>query len=139
MVGEADQVRWRGVRPVQGISGIWPSRNAERVNKEKEVIGSATQTIYTVPATKKFYLSSLTLNSALSADATARNTVYVVTDGHVLAYYVDRQVYFVAGHLASFETFIPALEMPAGYYVVVSGDHANILSWALIKGWLEDA
>jgi len=118
--------------------GIIPDPvNATRVNVGDIALGSASTTIYTVPANKLFFLTNVTLQSRESAAAAGEADVAVYNGSSVLQYYIQRQFYDVAGHRDLSQQFIPALELPAGWYVVVTNNHANIDSAAFITGWLE--
>lgn len=139
MGGEADQVVWRGVRPVEGIRGIWPDRNATRVNKDAIFSGVGTTVVYTVPAGKLYFMSSGQLNGRLSADAAATVGLYIKLGVEPLSYRIFYQYHILKGQLSSAQSFVPALEVPAGYTIRIYCDHANLDGMGLIFGWLEDA
>jgi len=122
--------------PLQGI--IPNPINATRVNVGQIALGSATMTIYTVPSGKLFFLTNAILHSRESANAAGEADVIVYNQSAVLQYHIQRQLYDVAGHQALALQFIPALELPANWYVIVTNNHANIDSAAFITGWLED-
>ena len=139
MSGETDQVRWRGVRPVAGIGGVWPAIGAERVNEHGTQLEGGTAVVYTVPGDKKFFLSSAILASRQNADADARVNALVRDAGDVTKFYLGAHVFTKAGQLSTSYNFFPALEIPAGYDVCVYCQLATQYGWYDIFGWLEDA
>lgn len=139
MGGEPDQVRWRGVRPVEGISGIWPSRNAVRVAESAGSTGLTVANVYTVPANKNLFISQAFLTSRLSADANSYSILYVVDELNADVYTICVHQYSIAGQQSTQQGFIPALEAGADYEVRLYNYNANLHCDALIFGWLEDA
>lgn len=119
MGGEANQVQWRGVRPVEGISGIWPARDAVRVHAREPNEAEGTVIVYTVPAEKKMYLSNLILSGYQSEAEDTRATVAVRNVGDVIQYYAAEVRLGAAGQLNVPCHFVPALELDAGWDVVL--------------------
>lgn len=139
MGGEPDQVRWRGIRPVEGISGIWPARNATRiyVDASRDTLGLTV--VYTVPATKKMYLSNLCFASRLTAAANVSTQCYLV---NASAGTICRPVYHyytLQDQMVTQQLFFPALELAVGFQIRIYNEAANILAHAMAQGWLEDA
>lgn len=139
MAGESDQVRWRGVRPVEGIRGIWPARNATRVDESDDQHEEGTTKIYTVPADKKLFIASAFLGSRLSADGAAWCELKMYDSGDNLLYFIYTQLMDKAGQMATSQPFIPALEGAAGDYVLLTVPIAPLDARGIIHGWLEDA
>lgn len=139
MGGENDRVLWRGVRPVQGISGIWPARNAERVNEDAGSTGLTIATVYTVPANKKLFINQAFLTSRLSADADTHAVFYVVDELNADVYTICIHRYIIAGQQSTQQVFSPALEAGPDYEVRIYNYDANARCEGLIFGWLEDA
>ena len=139
MSGETDQVLWRGVRPVEGISGVWPARNATRLTDDGYKSGSGYETVYTVPANKLCFITTVYLTSR-NANA-GLNTTYasIRTGGNAHVCYLLQHFYVVAGQISSSQRFFPALELPASYFVRLYNSHADVEARTLIFGWLEDA
>lgn len=139
MGGEADQVRWRGVRPVEGISGIWPARNAERIYATEYLTGALIKTVYEVPANKKLFISSGWMATRTAAAAsyyavlTLYNTVPAII-AELLGHYYDS-----IGHQTTALSFFPAIEAAAGFKVRAYSSHADLDLGCSIFGWLEDA
>lgn len=139
MPGEQNQVKWRGVRPIAGIDGIWPVADATRVNEDGLQSGAATALIYTVPASKKLFITSSFLSTALASNNPGNSKFFVRDAGDVLAYYISIHVCIIAGQIADGQSFSPGLEAAAGYDVCVSCSRADMDAWAFFFGWLEDA
>lgn len=139
MGGEADQVLWRGVRPVQGISGIWPARNAVRVYASEYLTGALIKTVYEVPADKKLFISScwLSTRNAAAASYYALLTVYNTVPASIaelISHYYDS-----IGQQVTALSFFPAIEAAAGFKVRAYSSDANLDVGCSIFGWLEDA
>lgn len=139
MGGEPDQVKWRGVQPVSGLRGVWPARNAVRISEDALKTGSGNSTLYTVPESKILFISSALLTTRLSADAQCRGKLSVYTDGDTEVNILLYQLLEKAGQLCNNTQFIPAIEVPAAYYINVDSNHANLSAMGFINGWLEDA
>lgn len=139
MSGETDRLKWRGVRPVEGVSGVWPARNATRINKSEFQLGVGITKIYTVIADKKLFMSNAGITSRLSvAVATwARMGVKNVDDG--LKYYLFYHYHQPVAAQSSFQLYVPALEALVGDYVFVESNNANLNIRGFVQGWLEDA
>ncbi len=139
MPGEPNEVNWRGVRPVSGIRGIWPARNAERVYASEYNAGNATVLLYTVPVGKLLFLANAVLG--ISNDAAVPAVGYISTrDGaDVLSEYIAVPKIFTVGQLFGIFSFIPAIEVPAGYDVIFTSNVVSLTGRFIIRGWLEDA
>ncbi len=138
MSDESDRVRWRGIRPVDGIEGIWPARNAVRIYKSKGLIGIGTEIIYTVPGSTKLFISASHLASRYSIDGLAFSTMLVRDGSDDLIDYLNRHYYAIKGHQVSDWNHFPAYEVPAGYDICLYSGEADHVSYAFISGWLED-
>jgi len=138
MPGETNEVNWRGVRPVEGISGIWPARNATRVQASDYQSGEGSTTIYTVPAGKKLFISTLIFNSQLKVAAQASAIVWVKNGGGVEQYKLVQHYYVVVGDKSEGYNYVPAQEALASWYVEVYCNDANMDARPMIYGWLED-
>ena len=139
MGGELNQVRWRGVQPVEGIRGVWPARDSVRINKEATQAGIGNSIIYTVPADKIFFMTLSGIAAFNSAGAGNEGGVGVrnVTDVH--QFYTCFHYFEVQGQASHSHNYFPAIEVPAGYDVYVVSNHANITALGSAFGWLEDA
>lgn len=139
MGGETDRTRWRGVRPVDGISGVWPALNTTRVNKGAGKYETGTTIIYTVPTGKILFIASAFMGSRLSANGLKYATFDVSNAGDVLQYYMYQHQYDIAGQQANGMSFIPALEAEADWKIRLRVVGTNIEAIAIFHGWLEDA
>lgn len=139
MSGELDQVRWRGVRPVEGIRGVWPARDAYRVNEAQEQDGVGVVQLKIVPAGKKFFLSSGILSTALRDNEECFVSVYVNDDEDAFKYALLRHQYYIAGQQTNSFMFMPALEVTVGWRVLLYVQHSKLLAYASIFGWQEEA
>jgi len=138
MGGETDEVRWRGIRPVEGISGVWPARDATRVNVEAYEAAGGVQTVYTVPAGKKAYITSVHLASRQSGTAENRTVVQLFNDLDVAQYIFASHYFDVAGQLSTCNNYFPALEALAGWYIKITVVGAALDTRTFIRGWTED-
>lgn len=116
---EADQMLFRGVQPVLGIEGIWPSRDAVRVHAQKPNEVEGTVIVYTVPADKKMYLSNLILSGYQSEAQETRAKVSVRNGADEIQYCVAEVRFGAAGQLNVPCHFVPALELNTGWDVVL--------------------
>jgi len=139
MSGENDQVLWRGVRPVDGIRGIWPERNATRIYANNAAIGSTTTIVYTVPSGKILFIGSGQLSSRASADGEYIAELKVRDGSDDDVFVLLQNWHRISGQMGSMLSYLPALEVAAGDDVVVRSSHANLSTGAMIFGWLEDA
>lgn len=138
MGGEIDQVRWRGVRPVEGISGIWPARNAVRVNKSVFRAGAASAIIYTVPAGKKCFITSLQQGSRMVSANSSYVDVIVRNEVDAEQYQISYMTFIVIGQQNLSRNFSPAIELDTGWDIILRNSHADLHSRAQANGWLED-
>lgn len=139
MSGETDQVRWRGVRPIDGVRGVWPEKDAERINKIVYNVGAGTFVGYTVPAGKKLFISSVIFPIRLTVAALGTSYGFVRDASDTLVYYIIGMNFAVQGQWSFSNQFCPALEVPAGFDVCLYTDLAGLDAWMLFFGWLEDA
>ena len=139
MPGEQNQVLWRGVRPVHGIRGIWPDRNATRIYEEATANGVDTVTIYIVPADKILFISNLSFTTRMAIDGSAAPRVYAATGAGALVYRVIYHYYDLAGHQVTTSLFQPALEVIATNKLLLFNNHASCYASGVLHGWLEDA
>lgn len=139
MPGETNEVNWRGVRPVSGIRGIWPARDAVRINAEGWIIVAGTAVVYTVPAGKILFIASAYLTTRFTVEALEGGHSSVRNGADVHQYRLNRHDHFVPGQLVSSQNFSPALEAAADWDVIVTSTHNNLRVAALIFGWIEDA
>jgi len=139
MSGETDQVRWRGVRPVEGISGIWPALNATRVHGAHYIAGVGTQVVYTVPANKKLYIANALITLKMTAAADAGGKFSVRDDGDVHKYHLLYVLQNTAGYQNVAFNLVPAAEAEAGWDVYVNSNAAVLTVFGMFHGWLEDA
>lgn len=139
MAGEPNQVRWRGVRPVEGIRGVWPARNSTRINEEAEQAGEGNSIIYTVPVGKIFFMSVSGIAAFNSAGGGNTAGVGVRNDSDVHQFFVCFHYFSAQSEESDAHGYFPAIEVPAGYdvYVVSSAGNVTVLGQAF--GWLEDA
>ena len=139
MSGETDQARWRGVRPVAGIQGVWPAIGAVRIQKHGHQTAVGTHLFYTVPDGKKLFISSSLLASKLNVGAEVRCYAYVRDTGDVTQYVLGDNLFTQAGQLSTHSNFFPALEIPAGYDLCLNCSGVNQEARCTVDGWLEDA
>ncbi|KKM97803.1 hypothetical protein LCGC14_1164360 [marine sediment metagenome] len=139
MPGETDQVKWRGVRPIDGIRGIWPSIDAVRVYRNGTLNGAGYSIFYTVPVGKILFISDSMLSSKLSADAATFSYLIVRDAGAATKLYLYMFQFQIAGQQSVGTNYIVALECQAGWTVSVRNSAANISSYGVFHGWLEDA
>lgn len=138
MAGETDQVRWRGVQPVAGISGLWPAIGAQRVNATDAQSGVGTTIVYTVPANKLLFITSMFMVSrnAIVQQCGMHAFIRNVADAEVAR--LCSNYFETAGQQTSPMQYFPAQEAAAGFDVCVSGDKNNSAVRLIIGGWLED-
>ncbi|MFZ2149260.1 MAG: hypothetical protein WAV28_18775 [Sedimentisphaerales bacterium] len=139
MSGEANQVLWRGVRPISGIRGIWPDIDAVRVHASKFVSGVGVNIVYTVPAGKKLFISNALQSSLLTIDIQAFASLQVRNAADVQQYFISCHYFIVTGAYNTTFNFSLALEADAGWDVYVESNHANLATRGTIHGWLENA
>lgn len=139
MPGECNQVVWRGVQPVEGISGIWPSRNATRVNARGLQNGSGNAQVYLVPSGSKLYIGNYALHSRLDRDESAYARLFVRDAVDDFVYMISYQLFDKAGQMDCNMRFTVALEALAGWEVIVGTESNAIDAYGFIFGWLEDA
>ncbi|KKL15112.1 hypothetical protein LCGC14_2508880 [marine sediment metagenome] len=139
MQGETDQTRWRGVRPIAGIRGVWPAIDSTRVNKQAIQTGSGNSIVYTVPSGKILFISGCGLSTSLSSSAGVVAYCATRDDGDTTVDYLMFHQMEIAGQIATFQRYSPAIELLADWDMFVLTNGANIITRALIFGWLEDA
>ena len=139
MSGEADQVKWRGVRPIAGIRGIWPDVDAVRVHASDFKSGVGQTIVYTVPAGKKLFIANALQSSLETADAQGLASLSVQNQNNIFQYHISVHYFITADAFNTTFNFAVALEAAAGWDVYVESGHANIATRGTIHGWLEDA
>lgn len=139
MSGESNRVLWRGVRPVQGIRGVWPARNAVRIAKEATQVGVGSAIVYTVPADKIFFMTSPGLSCYNSAGAGNNSGLGVRNGADVHQYYLIFHYFSAQSQHSGFRRLFPAIEVPATFDVYVMSSNANVTALGSAFGWLEDA
>ena len=139
MSGESNQVLWRGVRPVEGIRGVWPARNSTRVYESAFQEGVGTTIVYTVGAGKILFLASMFMCSRLTSNTLQAIKGIVRDAGDTETARLINQNFAFAGHQTSGMAYSPAVEALAGYDVCVICEHADATGRLIIAGWLEDA
>lgn len=139
MSGEANEILWRGVRPVAGIRGVWPAIDAERVDITKGRSSEGTEIAYTVPANKKLFVASVFLSTAYSGAISAWVNVLLRDGDDDTVYYIYSLKYLTAGQQSNSMFFIPALEAEAGWDVVLYNSSDDLGATVIFHGWLEDA
>ena len=139
MSGESNQVLWRGVRPVEGIRGVWPARNATRIAKEATQVGVGNAIVYTVPASKIFFMTSAGLSCYNSAGGGQSTGLGIRNGADVHQYYLVFHYFSAQSQHSGARPLFPAIEVPATYDVYVISSSANITAMGSALGWLEDA
>lgn len=139
MAGETDKVLWRGVRPILGIRGIWPDVDATRVNETAAQANIGITIVYTVPASKILFLSSMFLVSRNDAEQVASIHALVRDGNDDEVYRIVSAYYNQKTQQASAMQYTPALEAETGWDVVVSVEHDDAVGRLIISGWLEDS
>lgn len=139
MSGEADQTKWRGVRPIAGIRGVWPDVDAVRVNERGSQGGVGVSVIYTVPSGKILFVSAFFFTSRLAVDGSreARFAIRDVSD--IIQIGLVYHYYDLKGQLVSSSQFAPALEALAGWDVYLQSYNSASDIYGGFFGWLEDA
>lgn len=117
-----NELSWRGVSPIPGIDGIWPARNSTRVNERAVNEAAGDVIVYTVPAGRKMYLSNLNMSAFLPENKESRARVTVRNEGDVLQYVAAEIRYGAAGQVALPCSFYPALELLAGWDIVLTNE-----------------
>lgn len=139
MGGEADEVKWRGVRPVEGIRGVWPERNAAWVYGEKYQAGLGIGIVYTVPAGKILFISSAFLTSRKSTDSSKGGSLAIRGVGDVRLSYLFNHLYDLAGQQTSSLSYPVAIQAATGWDVYVDSTDDTVDLLGCIQGWIEDA
>ena len=139
MGGEANEILWRGVRPIEGIRGVWPERNTTRLHAEASRQGTAAAIVYTVPSGKRAFITTSIFTSRLAV-AGSQNARLGIRDGSdVHSYWIMNHYYDTEGQQTTAATFMPALEIEADYDVYILNGVADLDSATVLHGWLEDA
>lgn len=97
---------------------------------------NATVIVYTVTAGKTLYLSQWVF-SVRSNAAGFQGNLYVRDADDLNPVYIAQIALGSAGHLCNSGNPNPAIEILAGYDVVVDSNNAGLGSWASIHGWEE--
>lgn len=118
-------------------TGVWPAAGAARVTEHADQDGVGSPVLYTVPAGKTLFLANVAMSTRLSAANNVGAILYVRDAGDVTVYFLRYHHYATAGQLATAQAFSPALEIAAGYDIVLTVGNANLRAWAFIAGWLE--
>lgn len=139
MGGETDQVRWRGIRPVNGIRGIWPAIDSVRVNVADDKTGTGVSILYTVPANKILFIASGFLTSRLAVDRTARSAMFIRDDNDVDKFPILYNIFDIAGQTTIPVQYKPALQIIQGWDVYLYNSAPEVDCRGAIFGWLEGA
>lgn len=139
MAGETNQVKWRGIRPVEGIRGVWPARNAERVHATDYQVAVAEKVLYTVPAGKILFISGVSVHGRRSAAGVGRSSFKVRDAADTDVYWIAAMYFSGIGHMNLGYPFTPALEAAAGYDVYAYLYDEDQYIRGIMHGWLEDA
>ncbi len=139
MHGEENEVKWRGVRPINGIRGVWPARNAVRVHVDGVLSGIGTAIVYTVPVGKIFFMSNMAFTTRNSAASVTDPHITVRDDSDVQQYVLLMQYEQVIAASISAQSFMPAIEVLAGWDVCIIVTVGVGRGRAYLHGWLEDA
>lgn len=139
MSGEENQVKWRGVQPVDGIRGVWPARDAVRFTASEWRAGIGTTLMYTVPVGMIAYITTAGLASLSTGAAAVSARLEVRNALDVLQYYMFYHYFAIPGQFTSFVTFLPGREAEAGWKINVYSNNAIVSARGLVFGWLEDA
>lgn len=138
MSGETDQVRWRGVQPVDGIRGIWPARNSTRINMYASSSGTDVVLLYEIPAGKLLFLSSGFITTRHTAEAAEFGALQVRNAADAIQYSIISQRLYSVGQVTTPLSYYPALEVPAEWKVTIEGSSGAIEAFGAFFGWLED-
>lgn len=127
------------MQPVDGIRGIWPARNAARVNGTGTLSGLGNLVVYTVPAGKRLFISSLFMT--IKSDVVQAVAFHaMVRDGDDNEQYRLMSSYMaIAGQDVGNMSYLPALELEAGWDVYITLNFDNSWVRIIFSGWLEDA
>jgi len=139
MPGESDRTKWRGIRPIHGIRGIWPALDSVRVTDSGSQTGSGTNDIYTVPSGKILFISNAQLTTRQTATANTAGYISVKNDSDVHQYHFCYLLHSIASAFNMSAEFRPALEAGAGWDVYVGSNNAALAVVGAFFGWLEDA
>jgi len=139
MSGEANQVKWRGVQPVAGIRGVWPSIDAVRVVTGQYRTTAGTSIIYTPAAGKILFVSSVSMTTLNKVVQASQHNIRVRNVADVDQFYVMYHYMWLQESINQSQPFMPAIEVPAGYDVIMYQSAADMYCRSFIFGWLEDA
>lgn len=120
--------------------GIIPDPiNAERIYKDNYQNGEGGQTIYTVPAGKKLFITTAWI-SARNSNTTSGEAYLQLRNASAQKIYMMACIRFdISGQGSMPQLFIPALEGLAGYDVRLDCTNAGIDARAGFTGYLQDA
>lgn len=125
---ETNQVKWVGFRP--GHNGSQIMIQAFTAN--------STNTVYTVPDNKKFFLTHIDITYT----STASGAMYIyILDDNNNPIYVPFFMYTIDGNSWGTEgkSYWPPIELPEDYYIKQFSNNAGVKFYASYHGWLEDA
>lgn len=123
---ESNQVKWIGTRPAHRGTQVVGSGNAH----------NSTVILYTVPAGKTFFLCAADICVYLGV-AGSEGHLYVRDDGDVLQYRIFKLYSPNLTSEANSLSFMPPLEIPAGWDICVLSSAVGIYVNAFIHGWVE--
>lgn len=127
------------VTPPSTVRGIWPAPNSTRVFASQSVINTGEIGFYTVPAGKILFISGISLSTRQSAAQQGKGYLIVRDDQDTPLYSPLYLAMETAGQIADSQTYVPAIEVPAGYDIAIVSNAANCDATAEVTGWLEDA
>jgi len=139
MPGEENQFKWRGVRPVSGIRGIWPAIDSVRVNKNVTRSTSGLSIIYNVPANKKLFIAAASLFTMNQIIQSTYSYMHVRNAAHTTEYMMMIHYHEIVHNFNTHFQFSPALEAEADWDVLIVNNNNDVKTRGFMFGWIEDA
>lgn len=134
-MGEKDQVKWLGVRPTDPeeiLTRFEPPYDCTYINVYNSA-DNGTTVLYTVPASTLFYLTDIIGNIRSSAAGEGR--IYVRDTGDVFLYPLLWIGALIGDGKFCCHSFNTALQIPAGYDIILTSNAANCTMYGSITGY----
>lgn len=134
---EIDQVRMLGVLPSQGADPIPVGKipdGGTQIIKDGAV-ADGLQVVHTVTSGKTFYLSTAYGANYNTSGGAGYVQILVTDDEDATQYLLLRLRLAADGSISETMSFLPPLEIPAGYKIKINSDAANVAGYALIHGY----
>lgn len=133
-----NQVLWRYIQPLAGINGVMPDIDSTRISKHLLNVVNTTSIVYTVPASKTFYMTNAWVSSGSAAAALSGCYLFIRNASDVTTV-ILMDTYAIANAPVAYScNYMPALELPAGYDLCLLSSQGNEYISGGGHGWLED-